>query len=35
MACSGGPKANPSNRDVKHSRLASADLLGFASRLRN
>jgi hypothetical protein len=35
MACSGGPKTNPSNRNVKSSRLASADLLGFARRLRN
>ena len=35
MACSGGPKTNPSNRVVKPFRLASADLIGFASRLRN
>jgi hypothetical protein len=33
--CSGWPKTNPSNRDVQTFRLASADLLGFASRLRN
>jgi len=33
--CPGRPKTNPSNRDVQTYRLASADLLGFASRLRN
>jgi len=45
--CSGWPKTNPSNdkntpralaidwREVQTLRLASPDLLGFASRLRN
>jgi hypothetical protein len=33
--CPGWPKTNPSNRDVQTYRLASADLVGVASRLRN
>jgi hypothetical protein len=35
MACSVEPKTNPSNRDVRLFRLASAYLISFTSRLRD